>query len=74
LEIIYQDPEPANRIEAITVLEVIPVLVDIFQVGMAVTIMTDLTFGSILTMVKVPVLYATVYGVHMDEPASARCA
>ena len=32
-----------------------------FWVGMAVTIMAGLTFGTILTMVLVPVLYATLY-------------
>ena len=44
-----------------------PLLVDNLWVGMAVTIIAGLTFGSILTMVMVPVLYATVCGVHMDS-------
>jgi multidrug efflux pump subunit AcrB len=36
-----------------TVLGVIPLLQDIFWIGMAVTIMVGLSFGTILTMVMV---------------------
>ena len=50
-----------------TVLGVIPLLPDVFWVGMAVTIMAGLSFGSILTMFVVPVLYGMLYKV----PASA---
>ena len=44
-----------------TVLGVIPLLQDVFWVGMAVTIMAGLTFGTVLTMVLVPVLYCTLF-------------
>ena len=46
---------------ATTVLGVIPLLQDVFWVGMAVTIMAGLTFGTILTMVMVPTLYCTLF-------------
>ena len=41
-----------------TVLGVIPLLQDVFWVAMAVTIMFGLAFGTVLTMIVVPVLYA----------------
>jgi multidrug efflux pump subunit AcrB len=44
-----------------TVLGVIPLLQDVFWVGMAVTIMAGLTFGTLLTMVAVPVLYCMLF-------------
>ena len=46
---------------ATTVLGVIPLLQDVFWIGLAVTLMAGLSFGSVLTMIVVPVLYATVY-------------
>jgi len=46
-----------------TVLGVIPLLQDVFWIGLAVTIMAGLTFGTILTMILVPTLYATFYRV-----------
>ena len=36
---------------------------------MAITIMFGLTFGTILTMVVVPVLYATFYKIKIPEGA-----
>jgi multidrug efflux pump subunit AcrB len=54
---------PVMLAAATTVLGVVPLLPDVFWVGMAVTIMAGLTFGSILTMVLVPVLYAMLYKV-----------
>jgi multidrug efflux pump subunit AcrB len=50
-----------------TVLGVIPLLQDVFWVGLAVTVMVGLTFGTILTMVLVPVLYATLYKLHASS-------
>jgi multidrug efflux pump subunit AcrB len=44
-----------------TVLGVIPLLKDVFWIGLAVTIMAGLSFGTILTMLLVPVLYSTLY-------------
>ena len=45
---------------ATTVLGVIPLLQDAFWVSMAMTIMAGLTFGTIITMVLVPTLHATL--------------
>lgn len=56
-----------------TVLGVIPLLQDVFWVGMAITIMAGLTFGTALTMVIVPTLYATLYRLKptdQGEPAA----
>ena len=52
---------PVGLAAATTVLGVIPLLQDVFWIGMGVTIMAGLSFGTILTMVLVPVLYATLY-------------
>ncbi len=55
-----------------TVLGVIPLLQDVFWVGMAVTIMAGLAVGTVLTMVVVPTLYATFYRLRApEEPATA---
>jgi multidrug efflux pump subunit AcrB len=45
------------------VLGVMPLLQDIFWVSMAVTIMAGLTVGTMITMIIVPVLYATLFRV-----------
>ena len=53
-----------------TVLGMTPLVLDIFWRGMAVTIMAGLTFATVLTLVVVPVLYATFYrvrAVRLDE-------
>ena len=52
---------PVVLAAATTVLGVIPLLPDVFWVGMAVVIMAGLSFGTILTMVLVPVFYATLF-------------
>ena len=57
----------ASVATATTVLGVIPLLQDVFWVGLAVTIMAGLTFGTMLTMVMVPVFYAVVFGVKVEE-------
>ena len=46
---------------ATTVLGVVPLLQDAFWISMAMTIMAGLTFGTVITMVLVPVLYATLH-------------
>jgi len=51
---------PVILAAATTVLGVAPLLQDVFWIGMAITIMFGLTFGTMLTMVVVPVLYATL--------------
>jgi multidrug efflux pump subunit AcrB len=55
---------------ATTVLGVVPLLQDAFWISMAMTIMAGLTFGTVLTMVLVPVLYATLY--RIPSPARSR--
>jgi multidrug efflux pump subunit AcrB len=52
---------PVLLAAATTVLGVIPLLQDLFWIGLAITIMAGLTFGTILTMVVVPTLYATLF-------------
>ncbi len=51
-----------------TILGVIPLLQDAFWVSMSMTIMAGLTFGTILTMIMVPVFYATLH--RIPSPAS----
>jgi multidrug efflux pump subunit AcrB len=46
---------------ATTILGVMPLLQDAFWVSMSMTIMAGLTFGTVLTMVMVPVFYTTLY-------------
>ena len=57
---------PVMLAAATTVLGVIPLLQDVFWLGLAVTLMAGLTFGSILTMVLVPVLYATLFNLEEE--------
>ena len=53
---------------ATTILGVIPLIQDVFWVGMAYTIMFGLLFGTILTMILVPVFYALLYRVESPPP------
>jgi Cu/Ag efflux pump CusA len=46
----------------------VPLLQDVFWVGMAITIMAGLTFGTLLTMIVVPTLYAMLY--RLKKPTS----
>ncbi len=52
---------------ATTVLGVMPLLQDAFWVSMAMTIMAGLTFGTILTMILVPVFYVTLHRIRSPE-------
>ncbi|NNG47674.1 MAG: efflux RND transporter permease subunit [Deltaproteobacteria bacterium] len=54
---------PVVLAAATTVLGVIPLLQDVFWIGMAITIMAGLAFGTVLTMIVVPVLYCILYKV-----------
>lgn len=54
---------PVVNAAATTVFGVVPLLTDGFWVGLAVTIMFGLAFGTLLTMVVVPVLYSIFYRV-----------
>ena len=51
-------------------LGVIPLLQDVFWVAMAVTIMFGLAFGTILTMLALPVFYTLLYRIP-SKPVSA---
>lgn len=52
---------PVINAAATTIFGMAPLLQDVFWVSMAVTIMFGLAFGTIITMVLVPVMYATLY-------------
>ena len=52
---------PVANAAATTVFGMAPLLTDVFWVSMAVTIMFGLAFGTLLTMVLVPVLYAMLF-------------
>jgi len=54
---------PVFLAAATTVLGVIPLLTDVFWIGLAVTVMAGLAVGTAITMLAVPVLYATFYRV-----------
>ncbi len=54
---------PVVLAAATTVLGVMPLVQDIFWIAMAVTIAAGLTFGTILTMILVPVMYAIFHNV-----------
>ncbi len=58
---------PVLNAAATTVLGMSPLLTDVFWVSMSITIMAGLTFGTVLTMVVVPVLYATLYRIPAPE-------
>jgi len=59
---------PVVLAAATTVLGVIPLLQDVFWVGLAVAVMAGLTFGTIVTMILLPVLYATIYRLKPAAP------
>jgi len=58
---------PVSMAAFTTVLGMTPLIFDIFWRGMAVTIMAGLSFATVLTLVVVPVLYATFYRVNPLE-------
>ena len=49
-------------------------LQDVFWIGMAVVIMAGLTFGTVLTMVLVPVLYAIFFRIGETGEATVPAA
>jgi len=61
---------PVVLAAATTVLGVVPLLQDVFWVGMAITIMAGLAFGTVLTMLVVPVLYCIFFKVPSPEKGS----
>lgn len=61
---------PVINAAATTVFGMAPLLQDGFWVSMSVTIMFGLAFGTILTMVVVPVLYTMFYKIQVPSNAS----
>ena len=61
---------PVVLAAATTVLGVIPLLQDVFWIGMAVTLMAGLSVGTLLTMLLVPTIYATLYGLRAPAQSS----
>ena len=60
---------PVLLAAATTVLGVIPLLPDVFFEALAVTIMGGLAVGAVLTLVLLPVLYATFYRIRAPRAA-----
>ena len=54
-----------------TVLGVIPLLQDVFWIGLAITLMAGLSFGTLITMFLVPVIYSILYRVKPEASAGA---
>lgn len=69
-QVIIDDAISRNRpvflAAATTVLGVIPFVPDLFWQGLAVAIIAGLSFGMILTMVLLPVLYSLFYKTESD--------
>jgi multidrug efflux pump subunit AcrB len=63
---------PVSLAAATTVLGVIPLIKDPFWIGLAVTIMAGLSFGTVLTMILVPVLYAMLYRLQAPTKSAAK--
>jgi multidrug efflux pump subunit AcrB len=57
---------PVVNAAATTVFGVVPLLSDLFWEGLAVTIMFGLAFGTVLTMLVVPVLYRLFYRIEPE--------
>ncbi|MBU2429582.1 MAG: efflux RND transporter permease subunit [Proteobacteria bacterium] len=53
-----------------TILGMLPLLTDPFYIGMSITIISGLTFGTLLTLVIVPVLYALMFRIKQQESIS----
>ena len=56
--------QPVMMAALTTMMGMIPLFTDAFFVAMAVTIVFGLGFASLLTLVFVPVLYATFFKIH----------
>ncbi len=57
---------PVVNAAATTIFGMVPLLQDVFWVSMAITIMFGLACGTVLTMVVVPVLYATFFRIKSE--------
>jgi multidrug efflux pump subunit AcrB len=52
---------PVSMASLTTILGMLPLLKDVFFVGMSITIIGGLTFGTVLTLLVVPVLYSVFF-------------
>ncbi|GAM58581.1 acriflavin resistance protein [Vibrio ishigakensis] len=59
--------KPVSMAALTTILGLIPLVADPFFGSMAVTIMAGLGFATVLTLVVVPLLFATFYKVHPES-------
>ena len=59
---------PVSMAALTTILGLVPLLGDAFFVAMAVTIMFGLGVATVLTLVIVPVFYATIFNVKLEDP------
>lgn len=67
IEATIQRARPVMLAAATTFLGVIPLLSDVFWVGLAVSIMGGLAIGSLLTLILTPVIYAILYRIESKE-------
>ncbi|MGO1120403.1 efflux RND transporter permease subunit [Rhodovibrionaceae bacterium A322] len=58
---------PVAMAASTTVLGLIPLLQDVFFVNMAITIMSGLTFATLLTLFVIPVLYSIFFRIHPGD-------
>jgi multidrug efflux pump subunit AcrB len=63
VEVAVSRLRPVVNAAVTTVFGMAPLLQDVFRVSLAVAIMFGLAFGTLLTMLLVPVLYALFYKV-----------
>ncbi|MBE0368152.1 efflux RND transporter permease subunit [Pseudoalteromonas aurantia] len=61
---------PVFLAAATTVLGVIPLAPDLFWQGLSIAIIAGLSFGTVLTMILLPVLYSLFYKVKMTWPST----
>jgi multidrug efflux pump subunit AcrB len=61
VEAVVSRLRPVVNAAATTVFGMAPLLQDVFWVSLAVTILFGLAFGTVLSMIVVPVLYATLF-------------
>jgi len=60
---------PVTMAALTTILGMLPLLKDVMFVGMSVTIMGGLTFGTVLTLVVVPILYSVFFRIRPGSTA-----
>ena len=59
---------PVSMAALTTILGLVPLLGDAFFIAMAVTIMFGLGVATVLTLVIVPVFYAAIFNVNLEDP------